>query len=330
MTPAPAHIECTPPERAIAVACDDFGLHPDIDRAALHLARGGRVQAIGCLVRGPSWPRHARWLKALDPACVDIGLHLDLSPKAPGVFKPPALLRFILRALARRLDPEALRRKISSQLAAFEQQMGRPPAYVDGHQHVHQLPQVREALVGELCSRWPDGHAPRPWVRSTRRPLGAGFAPAGVVAGTKAWVIEHLGAAGLAALAARHGVLQNCHLLGVYTFDADPLRHARRMALWLQQAQHGDLLMCHPAATPPKGSAATADGTASAPLGAARYMEAQWLAGPLFEKACRESRVVLRPLSQVLHGGSMLSADAGNRSAQRALAASQGQTPPQA
>lgn len=314
--------------RAIAVACDDFGLHPDIDRAALHLARQGRVQAIGCLVRGPSWPQHAHALRHLDPASVDIGLHLDLSAGAPGLSRRLALVVLILRALAGLLDTSALRLRIRSQLDAFEQHLGRPPAYVDGHQHVHQLPQVRDALLAELVGRGPGGCAQRPWLRSTRRPERRGLTGGERAAALKARLIEQLGAAGLSALAAQHGFLQNRHLLGVYVFGTDRLRHAQRLQHWLLQAQDGDLLMCHPAKPPQKGAPTQPDSTASAPQGPARYMEAQWLESPAFDQACRHAGVVLRPLSRVLPGLSLLSPQAENRPGAPELAAQQGIDPP--
>lgn len=289
------------PPRAIAIACDDFGLDAGIDRAALHLARRGRVQAIGCLVGGPTWPHHAQWLQTLDAAEVDLGLHLDLTAAPLTLGRRRSLPALVLSALAGRLDGEALRREIRAQMAVFERALGRPPAYVDGHQHVHQLPQVREALLDELQARWRACNAPRPWLRSARRPRRGLHALRGErPAALKAWVIERLGAAGLAALAARAGFAQNRHLLGVYLFEADPARHAQRLRRWLEQAQHADLLMCHPADPGPPDPPAPPSDALAEPLWAARRVEAALLDSADFAALLLQQQVVLRPMSQLL------------------------------
>lgn len=47
--------------------------------------------------------------------------------------------------------------EITRQLDAFEEALGRPPDFVDGHQHVHVLPGVRRALLDILVRRYPAG-----------------------------------------------------------------------------------------------------------------------------------------------------------------------------
>ena len=86
-----------------------------------------------------------------------------------------------------RIDTLRLRAEIEAQLDRFEDGVGHGPAHVDGHQHVHQLPGVREVLLSVLAGRYDV----LPWVRSTR---------ACPEAGTKARVIEALGERGLRAL----------------------------------------------------------------------------------------------------------------------------------
>lgn len=65
----------------------------------------------------------------------------------------------------RRLAAVDIRAEIRAQLDTFEQMLGHGPAFVDGHQHVHQLPVVRHELLDELRSRYRDR---LPWLRSTR------------------------------------------------------------------------------------------------------------------------------------------------------------------
>ncbi len=51
------------------------------------------------------------------------------------------------RALAHWLRPEDLEVEIARQFSAFQSAFGRAPDYVDGHQHIHVFPQIREALL---------------------------------------------------------------------------------------------------------------------------------------------------------------------------------------
>ncbi|MDH5338507.1 MAG: ChbG/HpnK family deacetylase [Rubrivivax sp.] len=264
---------------------DDFGLHEGVNHAVLRLAAMGRVQAIGCMVGGAAWPGGAAALRQLDADTVDLGLHLDLTetPLQPGTARP--LGRWIRDSLLRRVDRRALRAEIRAQLDAFEQAVGRAPAYVDGHQHVHQFAGVRDELLAELDARHREA---RPWLRSTRRPRPA--AHLGGSAGLKPWVIEQLGCAGLASLAKARGYPQNRHLLGVYDFQGDATAYARRLAAWLQAAEPGDLLMCHPGVPTEAVDA----------LASARSAEFEVLSGAGFETQLQHARIVLRPMSRIL------------------------------
>jgi predicted glycoside hydrolase/deacetylase ChbG (UPF0249 family) len=217
---------------SFAVGIDDFGLHEGVNGAAVELALGGRATAISCLVGAPFWRRGAVRLRELDPSTVDIGLHLDLT-EFP-LHAPRRGLPFLVAAaLSGELDDLALRDEVRRQLDAFEHELGRGPSHVDGHQHVHQLPLVRDALVAALFER----RERLPWLRDTRRPLGERR--------LKPWLIEQLGAAGLRKLARAAGFVQNTHLLGVYDFAARPAAYEAHLTRWLREARAGDLLMCH-------------------------------------------------------------------------------------
>lgn len=268
--------EHSPARRLLCLCADDIGLHAGIHRAALALVARGRLQALSCQVGGPAWAEAAAALRGLGTAA-ELGLHLDLSER-PLILPARPLARLILRSQWRMLDPASLDREIEAQLDAFERGLGRAPDYVDGHQHVHQLPQVREALLAALARRYPG----RPlWLRSTRR--GApGFKP---------WLIERLGAAALARAARAQGLAQNGRLLGVYDFRGGPARYLALLRGWLGAARSGDLLMCHPGL-----------GDGADPLAAARRAELAVLAGPDFGVLLAEQGLSLAQMRQILAG----------------------------
>jgi predicted glycoside hydrolase/deacetylase ChbG (UPF0249 family) len=224
--------------RRLALCIDDFGAAPGIADAVERLAACGRVQAVSCLVGGASWRGDAPRLGRL-ARDVDVGLHLALTEGralAPALARVwprhPSLGSLLLRAHAHALPRAALRAEIQAQLAAFAAATGAPPRFVDGHQHVHHLPVVRELLVEVL-----EGVEPRPAVRNTGSIAGPGFA-------FKRAVIEHTGGRALQTLLARRAWPTNAALTGVYDFRASD--YGARMRRWLAALPDRALLFCHP------------------------------------------------------------------------------------
>ncbi|HET8695420.1 MAG TPA: ChbG/HpnK family deacetylase, partial [Aquabacterium sp.] len=240
-------------ERQLVVCVDDFGLHAGVNAAVLDLIALRRISATSCLVDGASWPEAAPALKAAAYAhgpsgehVADVGLHLNLteSLQAPAQAAWPVqpLGRLIRQAYSRRLDPQGLQTEIARQWDRFVEVWGQVPDFVDGHQHVHQLPQVREALIRVMRSKLANTDV-HPWVRCCRAPAWQPGAEGTLQDAFKAWVIERLGANRLAQLVQSQGWRCSSHLLGVYPFDADAAGYARRWQGWLQQvADPGDVL----------------------------------------------------------------------------------------
>ena len=263
--------------RRLCLCIDDVGLHPGVADAALHLLAQQRVQALGVMVGGPALRHALALLRGVDPAAVDVGLHLDFTEHPLRASSRRSLPALLATGMLHGLPVDQLRAEVAAQLDAFEDALGRPPAYVDGHQHVHQIPQLRLALVEEIGRR---GTA-RPWLRSTRAPARG--------AGLKARLLAQLGGRGLSRLAQRSGHAQNGHLLGVYDFGGGAARYRRLLAGGMQAAEDGDLLMSHPATST----------TAHDPIGAARRAEFEVLAGPDFGAELQRQGITLAPLSRL-------------------------------
>lgn len=229
--------------RRLCIAVDDFGLDSDICAAAISLSLQGRAQAISCMVGAPAWPKWAPQLQECDPNKTELGLHFDLT-QHPLTMRPYGLGPLILSCWLRTISRAAIRAEIRAQLDAFEKLLGTPPAYVDGHQHVHQFPEVRDELFAELHLRYSDR---LPWLRNTSiysRAHGGALAFWGEY--VKPRVIEALGASGFSRQARAKGFLQNTHLLGVHGFSGDDDHYLACADRWLQACEDGDLLMCHP------------------------------------------------------------------------------------
>ena len=274
----------------IGVCVDDFGLDAAIDLAALRLAAQERVSAISCMTRAPGWRAAASALASVS-AQADLGLHLDFTQAGGGALHR-GLALFIAAAYLRRLDARVLRDEIQAQLDAFEDGVGAAPDHVDGHQHVHQLPGVREALLAELVRRYP---RQQPWLRDTQPSSGLALAGPAAADHRKQRLIATLGARRLRGLARSVGLPMNVHLLGVYGFSGTAEAYAQRLAAWCAQARHGDLLMCHPAVAAP----------ATDPIGAARHQEYGVLGGERFGALLLQHGLRVERLSHVLDGSRM-------------------------
>jgi chitin disaccharide deacetylase len=217
----------------LCICADDFGMSPGINAAVLDLIARGNLSATGCLVLREAWSRGLPALRRVDAARVDVGLHLDLTPPRTPRAGEPGLGPLILRCYTRSAPRRQLRQTIAEQLARFEDGLGRAPAFVDGHRHVHQLPMVRELLLEELSRRYT---AAPPWLRNTR-PGAAALKPR---------VIHALGGRALVHEAARRSIPTSRGLLGVYDFAGGVTGYRRRLLAWLSAARSGDVLMCHP------------------------------------------------------------------------------------
>ena len=232
--------------RPFILCADDYALSPGVTRGILDALSKGRLNATGAMTNRPLWKEAAPDVAAFSDRA-DIGLHLNLTFGAPlglmpelapsGVF--PKLGHFLKAARAGRLPVAEVRAEIARQLDAFEDAMGRPPDFVDGHQHVQVLPGVRDWLLGELVRR---GLAGRLWLRDSADRLPRILTRR--VELPKAQIVAWL-ARGFAAQAQGLGFLTNDGFAGFSAFDMRR-DYGRDFARYLVRPGPRHLVMCHP------------------------------------------------------------------------------------
>jgi chitin disaccharide deacetylase len=257
-----------PGRRLLAVCADDVGLIEGVAETVVALAADARLSAASCVANAPGW-RPAAAVLARSQAPLELGLHFNLTDGAPcsaalRTHWPalPGLARLLALATVHALPLAAIEAEFAAQVDAFAAALGRRPAFIDGHQHVHALPGVREVVLDAIAT-WPEV----PGVRSTGRLHGAGAA-------LKRWVIEASGGRALERSLVARGMAHNHLLLGAYDFAAVDYR--RLMKSWLACApSEGGLLFCHPCAGAGAGGAAD-------PIAASRRREAAYLASAAF------------------------------------------------
>jgi predicted glycoside hydrolase/deacetylase ChbG (UPF0249 family) len=233
--------------RHIWLCADDYGLSPGVNRAIRDLIERGRLNATSAMMVGPAIGRDEvsalQAAAANSPRCA-IGLHVTLTapfrpltmhfrPVDGGMFLSfPKLLR---AGLLRRLDPEIIHAELMVQLRAFNELFGRPPDFVDGHQHTQLFPQVRDAFLEAVKATAPDA-----WVRQggrnqpLRQRLGA----------PKALVLDILSAQ-FRTRAACAGIAFNPGFAGAYDFSRQPDFGALMREFLNGLPEHG-VIMCHP------------------------------------------------------------------------------------
>jgi len=266
------------PRRVVAVCADDVGLVDGIAETVVALAAAGRLHAASCVTTTARWRRAAAVLGTAS-AAPELGLHFNLSEGTPlarelrAVWPTfPGLARLLAGAAVGTLPRAAIAAEFRAQTDAFAAALGRAPAFVDGHQHVHALRGVREAVL-DVVATWPVV----PAIRSTAHVRG----PA---AALKRRVLEASGGRALERELVARGIAHNTVLLGAYGFAAADYRALVRR--WLAAAPaEGALLFCHPGDV--------ADGADA--IAAARRREAAYLGSAAFLADLEAAGVTIGP-----------------------------------
>lgn len=261
--------------KKLIISADDYAMSDSIDAGILDLIQKGRLTATSCLVLSPRWAEAAQALTSEICAKADIGLHLDFTEYAQPL--KDVLPSLIVRSHFRMLPKKELRTAINKQLDLFEDALGFAPNYVDGHLHVHQLPQIRDVLIEELCFRY---GRKMPWLRVARPPLKDGV---------KAFLIGLFGAKSMQEQLAILGIPHTNQLLGVYQFNLSVEGYAKHLEDWLSReslAQKKVVLMCHPAML-------LANQQDEPPHFSARWVEYQLLSDNFFKNLLEKNEITL-------------------------------------
>ncbi|MFI4995467.1 MAG: ChbG/HpnK family deacetylase [Hyphomicrobiales bacterium] len=228
------------------LCADDFALSVRVSEAILDLLRHGRLSAASAMSNRPNWQEAAPRLREF-AGKADLGVHLNLtSGSSLGVmssFAPtgelPPLGRVLRGALSGHPPLSEISDEFLRQIDAFARLIGREPDFLDGHQHVHAFPRIREALFKALDAL---GLARRIYVRDPADRLGA-IATRRLCVG-KALSISWL-ARGFGSELVARGIAANTGFAGIVPFD--PRRdYAADFARFLRAPGKRHLVMCHP------------------------------------------------------------------------------------
>ncbi len=162
-------------QKSIVLCADDYGLHEGINNGILSLVQQNRLSAVSCIMNFDKKKAAFARLRLYEDI-IDIGLHFNLTEgmaltgdsfltDTTGKFNE--INQLLPQSVARRIKQKEAEKELHAQLDEFEAAFGRLPDFIDGHQHVHYLPLISDALLQvyqqRLCEH-------RPYVRSVHVP----------------------------------------------------------------------------------------------------------------------------------------------------------------
>ena len=240
----------------LTLCADDFGLSSAVNEGIIRLVKAGRLNAVSCMAGGAEF---AKGLPLLMKACkeapikVEIGLHLTFTEYKPlGPMKKlapkdelPSVSTLLVKSHLRLLNMRELQDEMARQWQYFIEVAGRSPDFMDGHQHVHLFPQLREAVVQLAKTKF---HG-REWVRSchgdSARLRACGLPSTGASARVR--IISHL-AKHMAKKLQQADVKTNPVFYGINDFNKGE-NFADLMQVWVSLAEAENewtVIMCHP------------------------------------------------------------------------------------
>ncbi|AAQ58833.1 ChbG/HpnK family deacetylase [Chromobacterium violaceum] len=255
--------------KRLTLCADDFAQSGSISAGILQLVDAGRLSATSVLCQSPLWPELAGEIKARADR-VDVGLHFNLTHPFDAPVKP--LSHWLMKSQLRQLSQAALRDEALAQIDRFAEHYGRLPDFVDGHQHVHALPVIRDALFDAIRRRWQQD-AP-PYLRSPDKLGHPGDNR------LKALVLRSV-CTNFDEQARERGFSTSPWFGGMYSLSPQA-DFAGLMQAWLARAPDRALIMCHPGLP-------TND--ASDPIAASRGREFDFLSGSAFAELCLKHKV---------------------------------------
>ncbi|MCD4504972.1 ChbG/HpnK family deacetylase [Chromobacterium piscinae] len=257
--------------KRLTLCADDFAQSGSISAGILQLIDAGRLSATSAFSQSPHWPELAGELKARAER-VDVGLHFNLTHPFDAPVKP--LSHWLMKSQLRQLSLATLRDEALTQIDRFADHFGRLPDFVDGHQHVHALPVIRDALFDAILRRWQQD--PLPYLRSPDRLGHPGDNR------LKALVLRSV-CTNFDDQARERGFATSPWFGGMYSLNPQA-DFPGLMQAWLAKIPDRALIMCHPGLP-------AAD--ASDPIAASRSREFDYLAGDAFAQQCLKRRVCI-------------------------------------
>jgi predicted glycoside hydrolase/deacetylase ChbG (UPF0249 family) len=260
----------------IILCADDFAQSPAISEGILDLIEQQRLSATSVMSESPYWPRYAPHLASYSKH-IDVGLHVNLThtfESTHPIQKHPKqnITWWMQHTLIGSIDLKAVEHSLNVQLDRFIEYFGKTPDFIDGHQHVHAFPIIRNMIIKQ-CKRHHISY-----VRATDAMTIEYHTP------LKQFIVKMM-SHGFSEELKKNNLNYPPSFSGMYDLNPNQ-NYSKKMRHWLRSARPGGLIMCHPG-HPSRDS--------SDPIAPARVSEWNYLKSDAFSDALQEYSCRLHP-----------------------------------
>jgi predicted glycoside hydrolase/deacetylase ChbG (UPF0249 family) len=235
----------------LIICADDYGINSKVNEAIIDLLQKRKINATSVMVYGVG----LHDLKIIKHNNCSIGLHFDLTELAHSSKYKNNLYKLIFDCMTNRLDTNCIAMELESQLRIFIDIFGFLPDHIDGHQHIHALPNIRHIIFKILRDHYDNGRCfvrnPSPSANVGRfflKRMALNFLFIGYERNLKNFNFDF-----------------NDHFDGVYDFS-ESVDYPSLLMRWINRHKEQTIIMTHPSFL-----------NKSDPLGTNRYKEYQAL-----------------------------------------------------
>lgn len=246
--------------KQIIICADDFAQNEAISEGILLLAKAKRINATSCIVNSNYWNEISTELTAIKQTHF-LGLHINLTFGQPlsAMWRKyegetfTGLPRLLKKVYLNQLNWQAVAAEIQAQLDVFTHTMHVYPDFIDGHQHIHQFPIIRRALLAihakqmghvenqdDLVTEEPEHMVS--FFRNTSNGLRDYMSMTGF---PKSQLLTLLGGCRFKRTLIREKIPTNRSFSGSYNFK-NAENYRKYFQRFLSKTLDGGLIMCHP------------------------------------------------------------------------------------
>lgn len=251
--------------KQIILCADDFAQNEAISEGIVSLAKMKRINAISCIVNSACWDEmHGELSSAKQTNFVGLHLNLTLGQPLSSMWRKhegerfTGLSQLLKRAYLKRLDLNMVIAEIRAQIDVFTHTMHVYPDFIDGHEHIQQLPIIRRALLQVHASQM--GHVSDTFetfseentiheqrhVASFFRNTHNGWRDfLSMHSFPKCQLLAMLGGRRFKRTLIRDQIPTNTSFSGIYNFR-NASKYRTYFKRFLEKTQDGGLIMCHP------------------------------------------------------------------------------------
>lgn len=220
----------------MALICtDDFGLTTGTCEGILELCKNKKINAVSVMAESDLLTKYAKELEKYRGK-IQIGLHFNLTEVFNKKTQKFSLLYLISHLFLSKKTKVEIIKNLKIQLDTFEKAFNHAPDFIDGHEHVHILPSIRNLFLDELKKRY--GKKSNMWIRQVSSNI---FQTDTLI---KMIIIQILNI-GFKRKCKKYGFKYNEDFKGIYSFNPNGI-FKKLLNTWLSSLSKDTLIMCHP------------------------------------------------------------------------------------